>query len=457
MPPRAYLADLLWSGGAFRAGAALTVDGGAVIAVGAPAPGAELVRWPGLAILPGFVSAHSHAFQRAIRGKAQGRADFWSWRAAMYEAAARLGPDDLQAVARMCFREMALAGITAVGEFHYLHHDPEGRPYANPAELALRVVAAAREVGLRIAVLRAAYARGGAGVPLDPVQRRFADGSPDDVLDAVDLLDGALAKDPLASVGIAPHSVRACPEPWIAALAAEARRRGLPLHVHVAEQPAEVEVCRAEHGVSPVGLLERAGALSDRTTVVHAIHVDDADVRALGLARATVCACPTTERDLGDGIVPADRLVAAGARLALGTDSNAIVDPMEEARAVEGHLRLARLSRAVLDGPGGVAARLLDAATRGGMASLGIPGGRLAPGEPADLVAVALDDPSIAGAAPEDLDAAIVFSMRRVAVRHVLVGGVPAVEDGRAAPGRVPDERVLAGFRAAMRRLWGAG
>lgn len=457
MAARAYVPDLLWTAGAFRKGAALTVDGGAVVATGAPAAGAEVVRWPGLAVLPGFVSAHSHAFQRAVRGKAQGRGDFWSWRAAMYEAAGKLGPDDLHAVARACFREMALAGVTAVGEFHYLHHDPEGRRYENPAELAVRVAAAAREVGLRVVVLRAAYARGGAGVPLDPVQRRFADASPDEVIDAVDLLDGALARDPLASVGIAPHSVRACPEEWISTLAGEARRRGLPLHLHVAEQPAEVEACRAEHGVSPVLLLERAGALSDRTTAVHAIHVDDADVRALGDARAVVCACPTTERDLGDGIVPADRLVAAGARLALGTDSNAIVDPMEEARAVEGHLRLARLSRAVLDGPGGVAARLLEAATAGGMASLGLRGGRLAPGDPADLVAVALDDASIAGAAPEDLDAAVVFSMRRTAVRHVLVGGAAVVEDGRPAPGRVPDERVFADFRAAMRRLWGAG
>ncbi|HUL61283.1 MAG TPA: formimidoylglutamate deiminase [Anaeromyxobacteraceae bacterium] len=459
---RAYLPDLVWSEGAFRAGAAVTVEDGKVAAVGPPGPGAEVIRWPGLAVLPGFVSAHSHAFQRAIRGRTErragaGRETFWTWRAVMYQAAARLGPDELHAVARMCFREMALAGITAVGEFHYLHRDPQGRPYQDPSELALRVTAAAREVGLRIVVLRAAYARGGAGRAPDAVQRRFVEASPDEVLAGLDRLSAALAGDPLASVGLAPHSVRACPAEWIAALAAEAGRRRIPLHVHAAEQPAEIEACREEHGTTPVGLLEQLGALSERTTAIHAIHLDDADVRALGRARVTVCACPTTERDLGDGIVPADRLAAHGVRLALGTDSNVQIDPMEDARALEQHLRLQHLERAVLDDPpGSLAPRLLAAATSGGMAALGLPGGRLAPGEPADLVAIALDDFSIAGAAPEHLAAAVVFSLARTAVRHVLVAGEAAVLDGRGAPGRTPDDRVLGDFREAMGRLWTA-
>jgi formimidoylglutamate deiminase len=459
--PRAYLPDLLVAGGAVHAGAALTVDAGRVVSIGAPGEGAERVPLPGRAVLPGLVSAHGHAFQRALRGRTQrragaARADFWSWRAAMYAAASRLDPDDLEAVARLAFHELARSGVTAVGEFHYLHRDPEGHPYADPAELALRVVRAAHDVGLRVVLLRAAYARAGHDLPPDPLQRRFVEPSVDAYLAGLDATAAALARDPLASVGIAPHSVRACPEPWLAALADEARRRALPLHVHAAEQPGEVLACRAEHGLSPVLLLARAGALSAATTLVHAIHVDDADVRAIGAARATVCACPTTERDLGDGVVPADRLLAAGARLALGADALAQVDLLEDARAVELQLRLVRRERSVLDDPPGtLAARLLDAATAGGMASLGLAGGRLAPGDPADFVAVDLADPSIAGAGADSLVATVVFALARTAIRSVYVAGESIIADGAPTPGRVPAERLVADFRAAMRRLWG--
>ncbi len=460
-PARAYLPDVLLAGEALLAGAALSVEAGAVAAVGAPLPGSELVRLPRRALLPGLVSAHGHAFQRAIRGRAEqasGARSFWSWREVVYDAANRLSPDDLEAVARLAFFELARAGITCAGEFHYLHNDPAGRPYADPAELALRVVRAARDVGLRIVLLRAAYARAGHGVPPEPAQRRFVEPSPDAYLAALDRLSDAVRGDPLVSLGIAPHSVRACPAEWIRALAAEAGRRGLPLHVHAAEQPAELDACRLEHGISPVRLLAREGALGARTTLVHAIHVDDADVRAIGAARATVCACPTTERNLGDGIVPADRLLDAGARLALGVDSHAQADVLEEARAVELQLRLVRNERAVLDDPpGALAGRLLEAASAGGMASLGVPGGRLAPGEPADFVLLDLDDPSIAGAAPDALLAAIVFGSSARAIRGTFVAGERVIEDGHAAPGRVPEDRALSGFRGAMRRLWGEG
>lgn len=460
-PPRAYLPDVLLAEGALRPDAALTVRDGVVAAVGAPLPGCEVVRLPRRLLLPGFVSAHGHAFQRAIRGRAEraaGARSFWSWREVMYDAANRLSPDDLEAVARFAFRELARAGVTCAGEFHYLHHDPEGRPYADPAELALRVVRGAREAGLRLVLLRAAYARAGHGLPAERAQRRFVDPSPDAVLAALDRLAAATRGDPLASLGIAPHSVRACPAEWIRALAGEARRRRLPLHLHAAEQLGELDACRLEHGLSPVRLLAREGALGETTTLVHAIHVDEADLRAIGAARATVCACPTTERNLGDGVVPADRLLDAGARLALGVDSHAQADPLEEARALELQLRLVRQERAVLDDPpGALAGRLLDAATAGGMASLGLPGGRLAPGEPADFVLVDLDDASVAGAAPDDLLSALVFGGSPRALRATWVAGEPVVVDGRAAPGRVPDERILADFLAAMRRLWGAG
>ena len=456
---RAFVPEVLYAGGALRAGAALSVRDGAVAAVGPPAPGAEVVPLPRRALLPGLVSAHGHAFQRALRGRpeqAPGARSFWSWREVMYAAANGLGPDDLEAVARLAYLELARAGVTCVGEFHYLHLDPAGRAYADPSELARRVVRAAREVGLRIVLLRAGYARAGHGLPPDPAQRRFVEPSPDVYLARLDALAAALAGDPLASVGVAPHSVRACPAPWIAALADAARRRGLPLHVHAAEQLAEVDACRLEHGLSPVQLLAREGALDARTTLVHAIHVDDADVRLVGAARATVCACPTTERDLGDGVVPADRLLAAGARLALGADAHVRADLLEEARALELDLRLARGARGVLgDPPGALAARLLEAATAGGMAALGLAGGALAPGEPADFVLLDLDDPSLAGAAPEALLPGIVFGGSPRAVRATYVAGDPVVVDGRPAAGRPSDEDAVAGFRAALRRLWG--
>jgi formimidoylglutamate deiminase len=456
-PPRAFVPDLLVAGGEVRPGAALSVLGGAVAAVGAPAPGFEVVPLPGRALLPGLVSAHGHAFQRALRGRAEhaaGARSFWSWREVMYRAALALGPDELEAVARLAFLELARAGVTCAGEFHYLHHDPAGRPYADPAELALRVVRAARAVGLRIVLLRAAYARAGPGAAPEPAHRRFVEASPEAYLAALDRLAAAVRDDPLVSLGLAPHSVRACPAEWIRALADEARRRRLPLHVHASEQLAEVETCRLEHGLSPPRLLAREGALGEATTLVHAIHVDEGDVRAIGAARATVCACPTTERNLGDGVVPADRLLRAGARLALGVDSHAQVDLLDEARQVELNLRLLRQERAVLDEPPGtLAARLLEAATAGGMASLGLPGGRLAPGDPADFLLLDLDDPSVAGAGAETLLATAVFGANPRAVRATYVAGEPVVVDGRAAPGRVADEAVLAGFRAALGAL----
>ncbi len=457
--PRAYLPDLLLADGSPRSGAALSVAGGVVVAVGEPAADAQVVRMPRRALLPGLVSAHGHAFQRAIRGRAEqhdSAPSFWSWRSAMYEAANRLDPDDLEAIARLAFLELARAGVTCAGEFHYLHRDPHGRPYADPSELALRVVRAARDVGLRIVLLRAGYARAGHGMPAEAVQRRFVEPSPDAYLASLDALATSLRGAPLVSIGVAPHSVRACPAEWIRTLAAEARRRQLPLHVHTAEQAAEVDACRLEHGLSPVMLLAREGALGDATTLVHAIHVDAADVRAIGAARATVCACPTTERDLGDGVVPADALLAAGARLALGADSHARSDLLEEARQLELDLRLVRGERALLDDPPGtLALRLLEAASAGGMASLGLRGGRLAPGEPADFVLVDLDDPSVAGAEGGAFLSALVLGGSQSALRATYVAGEPIVENGFPVPGRMSLERIVAISGDAVRRLWG--
>jgi formimidoylglutamate deiminase len=416
-----------------------------------------------------MVSAHSHAFQRAIRGRTEvrtpGRSDFWSWREAMYRAAAVLDPEDVHAVARMAFHEMARAGITAVGEFHYLQRDPNGRRYDDPELLAKQVMRAAREVGIRVVLLRAAYARGGAGLAASPVQRRFVDASAEEVLESAERLEEFVGGDPGAGVGVAPHSVRACPAEWIQLLAAEARYRQWPLHVHAAEQPAEVEQCRAEHGIGPVALLDRLGALHPGTTAVHAIHLTPEDVGLLGRARAGVCACPTTERNLGDGIVPVDALAAAGCPISTGTDSNVQIDPLEDARELELNLRLARLSRGVVPaaGTGGelppldaLARRLYGFASEGGMAALGLPGGTLAAGDPADFVVLDLADPSLAGASSADLLAAVVFSGSRAAVREVFVGGEPVVVAGTSADGRPEADEVAEEFRASMRKLWGA-
>jgi formimidoylglutamate deiminase len=464
-PPRAYLPDLLVAGGRVHEGAALSVSGGVVAAVGEPAPGFARVRLPGKALLPGLVSAHGHSFQRAIRGRTQvrhaGRSDFWSWREAMYRAAARLEPEDVYAVARMAFHEAARAGITVVGEFHYLSRDPAGRRYDDPELLAREVIRAAREVGLRIVLLRTGYARGGAGMAAAPEQLRFVDGSPEEVLESALRLARITGRDPAVTVGLAPHSVRACPAEWIGTLAAESRLRGWPLHVHVAEQPAELEQCRAEHGLTPVELLERLGALGPGTTAVHAIHLAPGDVVALGRSGTTVCACPSTERDLGDGVVPADELLRAGAGLALGTDSNVQVDLLEEARALEGNLRLVRGERGLLAPAGGegrvdaLAARLYGFASAGGMRSLALPGGTLAPGEPADFVSVDLGDPSIAGASAADLLPTVLFSAARTAMKDLVVAGEPVLLDGAPAAGRPDAAEVSADFERTMKKLWG--
>jgi len=440
--------DYLFSAGRVLSGAALPVRDGVVQGVGDPPDGTRVIPMPGRAILPGMVAAHSHAFQRAIRGRTEHRShprdDFWSWREAMYAAAERLTPEDLYAVSKFCFLEMARAGITAVGEFHYLHRDPSGGTYADGNTLDLAVARAAQEIGLRIVLLRVAYARSGFGVAENPRQKRFIEGSVDEYLRNLEALSRHVP------VGAAPHSVRACPAEWIREIAREAFRRGWPLHLHVAEQRGEVEQCQAEHGTTPAVLLEKLGVLRETTTAVHAVHLTEGDIAAIGRAGATVCACPTTERNLGDGVVRADLLLRSGARLCFGSDSEAQLSPLEDARQLEYHLRLFQEQRAILDfeqaGPGGLGAKLYGFASESGMRSLGLPGGALRPGEPADFVSVDLDDPSIAGANAEDLMANVVFAMERTALRGTWVGGEPLQLDLQGA---------LPAFLAAMRRLWG--
>lgn len=415
--------ELAWLGDAVASGVRIDVAEGAIenVDAGAEAPG-EAVRLSGLT-LPGLANAHSHAFQRALRGRThRGAGSFWTWREQMYSLAGKLDPDSYRALARATFGEMALAGITLVGEFHYVHHGPDGRPYDDPNAMGHAVLQAAAEAGVRITLIDACYLRGGFSEALDPVQRRFSDGSTDAWASRVDRLEeGALSR-----VAAAIHSVRAV-DPGSAGVVAEwARARDAPLHAHVSEQPAENEGCLAAHGLTPTALLGDLGALDDRFTAVHATHVTEIDVALLGDAGAICCLCPTTERDLADGIGPARRLVDAGAGLCLGSDSHAVIDIFEEARAVELDERLAGGTRGVHP-----VESLLGAATAGGYRALGWPGGgRIEEGALADLVTVGLDGVRLAGTAPDDALAAAVFAAAAPDVRHVMVGGRFVVRDG---------------------------
>ncbi|EEP73775.1 formiminoglutamate deiminase [Micromonospora sp. ATCC 39149] len=402
---------------------------------GDPTAGVEVlddaVRLPGLT-LPGLANAHSHAFHRALRGRTQGgRGDFWSWRDRMYEVAARLDPDSYLALARATYAELALAGITCVGEFHYLHHGPDGTGYADPNAMGAALVEAAAQAGIRITLLDTLYLTATVdGAPLAGPQRRFGDGDVDGWSDRHDRLTAASHAWQHCRVGAALHSVRAVPADQIATFAR--RNEGVPLHVHLSEQPAENDACRAMHGCTPTRLLADRGVLTQATTAVHATHLTSADVTLLGDARAGVCLCPTTERDLADGIGPARRLADAGVGLSLGSDSHAVVDLFEEARAVELDERLRTRRRGHF-----APAELLAAATATGHAALGwADAGRLAVGARADLVTVRQDSPRTAGMPP----VGAFFAATAADVASVVVDGRQVVADGRHLTVDVPAE-----------------
>lgn len=392
-------------------------------------------------VLPGLATAHSHAFQRALRGRTQRRrGSFWSWRGLMYQLAHALTPEDVFDLSRFAFVELASCGVTAVGEFHYVHHQPDGTPYANRTELAEAAVRAALEAGVRITLLRVLYHRPGLGRRVEGAQRRFFDADVDDALADVEALRARFSGEPTVAVGIAPHSVRAAPRSWIEAARDRAAALDVPLHMHVSEQRREVHECLAEHGRRPVALLADAGVLTERFVAVHATHLDAAEVRALGAARSFVCLCRTTERDLGDGLPRTADLRAAGARLCVGADSHARSDPFEEARAVELDERSRLEQRAVA----AEAEALLGAASAEGYAAIGMAGA-----EREDRVELALDAPELAGAAPPHLDDAVIFGAGPRAVRTVTVAGQRIVEDGR----HVRHAEARRGFQAALARL----
>jgi len=394
-----YFAPAAWVGGAVVPDVRLMVLDGrfTAVSVGALAEPAD-VRLPGL-VLPGFANTHSHAFHRALRGRTQdGGGTFWTWRERMYAVADRLDPEAYLVLARAVFAEMALAGVTSVGEFHYVHHSPGGSPYDAPNVMGLALIEAARQAGIRITLLDTCYLAGGLTPdghrPMDERQRRFGDGSAAAWADRVAKL---VDPGPHALVGAAIHSVRAVPRAEIPVVVQASR--GRPLHVHLSEQPAENEACRAVYGVTPTALLRDAGALGRRTTAVHATHLTPDDITVLGETGTSVSFCPTTERDLADGIGPARRLLDAGAPLVVGSDQHAVIDLLEEVRAVEMHERLASLERGRIE-----VGALMAALTSAGQRSIGWDdAGRLEVGARADLVAVRTDTVRTAGSALDQL------------------------------------------------------
>jgi formiminoglutamate deiminase len=386
-----------------------------------PAP-PDAVRLAGLT-LPGLANAHSHAFHRVLRGRTHmQRGSFWTWRDEMYAVSATLDPDRYFRLARAVYAEMALAGISCVGEFHYLHHDPAGHRYAEPNAMGQALIAAAAEAGIRITLLDTLYlAASVAGAPLRGPQLRFGDGDVDAWLGRLADLRTA-GPVPHARIAAAIHSVRAVPPDAISAAAAGAA--GVPLHVHLSEQRAENDACLDRYGRTPTQLLHDCGALGPHTTAVHATHLSDEDRTTLGDTDTAVCFCPTTERDLADGIGPARALLDAGSPLCLGSDSHAVIDMFEEARALELDERLRTERRGHF-----LPAELLDAITIAGHASLGWnDAGVLAPGQRADLVSLALTSVRTAGAHP--IQAAI-FAASAADVRQVIIDGVHVVRDGR--------------------------
>ena len=421
---KSFFAEHAWLGGeSCASNVRITVDNSFFVSIDANStPKPKDLRITGV-VMPSFVNAHSHAFHRALRGRTQsgaGLGDFWSWRTLMYQIANRLSPENYLALATATFSEMALAGITTVGEFHYVHHQQNGKPYADPNEMGKVLIEAARRAGIRITLLDVAYLHAGLrDQQLAAEQLRFSDSSVENWLARVDALGAPSA---MHSIGLAPHSVRAVHESELAYIAKH--RNGRVVHIHVSEQPAENEACREATGRTPTQLLNDAQLLGSFATAVHATHLQSADIALLGHSKTFACFCPTTERDLADGIGPSDSLVGAGSPLCLGTDSHAVIDMFEEARAVEMNQRLITNRRGVHR-----SSELLSAATINGASSLGSKKHGFVAGAPADFISVATNSVRLASFDPENGAAHLVHSATSSDVSDVWVGGEQIVSN----------------------------
>lgn len=387
-----------------------------------------LTRLPNTLLLPGFVNAHSHVFQRALRGHTHrplsAHDSFWTWRRAMYAEAQRLTPDNLYESALRTYREMRSAGYTTVGEFHYVHHQPDGKPYDNPNAMSEAILAAGRDADIQVVLLMTAYAQSGFNQPPEEEQRRFCDRTVDAYLQRVeDLRVKGVA------IGVAPHSVRAVPEDWFRPIASYSQNHGIPLHVHADEQIVEIEQCQAAYSCTPIELLERFGALGPHTTIIHATHANEIELALLAKYGCTVCVCPTTEGDLGDGIAPYDAFIQKNISLAIGSDSNTLLDPIEELRWAEYTARMRYQRRRVLvkeqiSSPGPL---LLAIGTHGGALALGQETGLLASGMHADFAAIDLTHPSLNGWTEDDLLDTVFFGASSDVIKHVWLRGQKVV------------------------------
>jgi formiminoglutamate deiminase len=423
-----YWSAYAWLPDGCHAGVGFDVEDGRFARVNAgaePRAGAEILDG---VTLPGLANGHSHAFHRGLRGRTHGASGtFWTWREEMYALAARLDPDSYLPLARAVFAEMTLAGYTVVGEFHYLHHDQGGRPYADPNAMGAALIQAATEAGIRLTLLDACYLTGGltatGHLPLDRVQIRFSDTDVDHWRARMSLLrDGDQVR-----IGAAVHSVRAVPADALSMISEEAGERAL--HVHLSEQPAENAVTQAFYGHTPTELLDDHGLLGPKTTAVHATHLTDSDIKSLGSSQTSACFCPTTERDLADGIGPARRLGNAGSPLTIGSDQQAVIDPFEELRGIELHERLATGERGSF-----TPAELIMIASEAGYRSLGWPdGGRIANGALADFVVVRSDSVRTTGAHPDQ----IAYAASAADIDQVVVAGHVIVRDGQHRLGSV--------------------
>lgn len=437
--PSVFWAERLFDGATFgiRRDVLIEVGGDTITSVtadaGGPPVGATVLR--GLTI-PGLVNAHSHAFHRALRGRTQAdRGSFWTWRSTMYDVAGRLTPDNYERLATAVFAEMVLAGITTVGEFHYVHHRPGGAPYDDEIAMSRALVRAAATAGIRLTLLDTCYLKGGftpdgdasgsVHVPLSAAQARFGDASAEAWAARASASREALTA-PGVIVGAAVHSVRAVAADDLGVVASWARAHDAPIHAHVSEQPAENADCVRLLGETPVELLSRHGVLARNATAVHATHLSAHDIELLAAGAAAACFCVTTERDLADGIGPAGALVAGRVGLTVGSDSHAVIDIFEELRGIEHGERVTSNRRGHFSAP-----ELLAAATSVGARSLGWnSAGSIAVGMLADFVTVSLDSVRLADATDESLLESLVFAATASDIRHVIVAGDVVVQEG---------------------------
>ena len=455
-----YRARFIISDGQTIDNGVLTVDGGKIVNISEGDYDTDLGD---VIVVPGLVNAHSHAFQRSMRGrteyldKGHESDDFWSWRSLMYQEAARQTPELIGNVARLAFLEMVLSGVTAVGEFHYVHHRPNGTPYDDPNELANQVIQAALDVGIHITLLNVAYHRGGFQRALVQEQFRFVDDRVDDYLQRTDALAQAWQREGRVAVGYAPHSIRAVPSTWLSEIVNAARRQQRVIHIHACEQRAELEQAMGEYGRGPIAVFEELGLFEVNSTLVHATHIDDSDVQRLKGTSASVCLCPTTERNLGDGFAPADLLFHEQIPVCLGTDSQIQIDLWEDARQVEYQQRLLKERRNVLApyAPSKLHPGVLSLDTgralwptlnRNGAHSIGLNSGALSAGQNADFITLDLGHPSFVGFRPQATFGQLVFGVQRSAVRDVFVRGEQIVRAGRHAQ----QDAIIKAYREAL-------